>query len=201
VGSGGRPSDSVLGRVFIAFADEEAELYGDICDAAARVLYEIPDDDAFIHTGDVPRKIAARVLSMLREKSGDRDERSTLERLRSHPSVVSGDITAEEMYDRLLAYDRRTESLDAYEDIGPIDDDVVAVAWGDLENLVPVIPRTFRTFFINDKTPHGVEFVRRDTGEYIEGNADNLFGLVWLEGLTLERAFLGATPPSWASGT
>jgi hypothetical protein len=94
---------------------------------------------------------------------------------------------------------RRNESIDAYEDIGPRDADVLAVAWDNPENLIPVAPGSFRTYFVSDNAPHGVEFDHKDTGEPFQGNADKVFGFVWQHGEKIERVFLGTKPPPWAS--
>jgi hypothetical protein len=45
--------------------DTYTDLYSDLCDIVARALYDIPDDDPFSHTGDMPRKIVTSVLDYL----------------------------------------------------------------------------------------------------------------------------------------
>lgn len=55
--------------ITIAFTADLAELFGDVCDAAARPLYGIPDDDPFGHTSSMAREIAGRVLDVLARHS------------------------------------------------------------------------------------------------------------------------------------
>ena len=41
------------------------EFFAELCDAAARVLYDVPDDDPMLHTSTPARAIAMRVLEVL----------------------------------------------------------------------------------------------------------------------------------------
>jgi hypothetical protein len=58
-------------EVTVSFTADPIELYSDLCNAAARVLYNIPDDDPFFHTGTDARHIANNVLEVLTRRSED----------------------------------------------------------------------------------------------------------------------------------
>ena len=38
--------------------DEKAAMFGALCDVAARLMYDIPDDDPSPHTSDEARRLA-----------------------------------------------------------------------------------------------------------------------------------------------
>lgn len=46
-------------------AEEQTELYSDLCDAVCREALGIPDDDPFKHTSDVSRATANRIMRVL----------------------------------------------------------------------------------------------------------------------------------------
>jgi hypothetical protein len=69
-------------------------------------------------------------------------------------------------------------SADAYEDVGPLDSQVIEVAWRDPDVLRPVAAGTFET---SEGAPlHGVTFTDERTGFREDGTADDVFGLVWI---------------------
>lgn len=77
----------------------------------------------------------------------------------------------------------------AYKDIGPNDEEVIAVAWEASDNLRPVVPMTFETWTIDAEHAHGVRFTDGQTGARIVGSADDVFGLAWIDDGAVRTAF------------
>lgn len=45
----------------------DPEFYAELCNIFARLLYDIPDDDPFIHTSSEARKLAMQVVDKIEE--------------------------------------------------------------------------------------------------------------------------------------
>jgi hypothetical protein len=58
----------------VTIQTEDAELYGQFCNIFARLLYNIPDEDPFIHTSSEARKLANRIVDILQEYGVEVDD-------------------------------------------------------------------------------------------------------------------------------
>jgi hypothetical protein len=66
--------------------------------------------------------------------------------------------------------------IDAYEEVGPLDAQVMAVAWHHPANLRMVAATSFETFDDN-----GVRFIDLSSGFREEGTDDDVYSLEWVD--------------------
>jgi len=88
------------------------------------------------------------------------------------------------------------EGIDFDSDRRQTDLDVIRIAWRDPDNLVPVEPGSFVTWF-DDRDSVRVAFSHKYTGERLEGDTYDVFGLVWLEDGEVRISSLGQVPLDW----